>query len=49
MNDESPVVQFVGAGPGAADLLTVRAARMLGDAEVVLYPGSYHDDDLLAH
>ena len=49
MNDESPVVQFVGAGPGAADLLTVRAARMLGDAEVVLYPGSYLDDDLLAH
>ncbi len=42
-------VQFVGAGPGAADLLTVRAARMLAEADVVLYPGSYLDPDVLAH
>lgn len=42
-------VQFVGAGPGAADLLTVRAARLLADAEVVLYPGTYLDPDVLAH
>ena len=32
-------VYFVGAGPGAADLLTVRAARVLSSANVVL-----HDD-----
>ena len=43
------VIQFVGAGPGAADLLTVRAARMLGDADTVLYPGTYLDADVLAN
>ncbi|WP_235653578.1 SAM-dependent methyltransferase, partial [Mycolicibacter icosiumassiliensis] len=42
-------VQFVGAGPGAADLLTVRAARLLAGADVVLYPGSYLDPTVLAH
>lgn len=30
-------VLFVGAGPGAADLITVRGARALGRAEVVLF------------
>lgn len=42
-------VHFVGAGPGAADLLTVRATRMLAAADVVLYPGTYLDPDVLAH
>jgi precorrin-4/cobalt-precorrin-4 C11-methyltransferase len=42
-------VHFVGAGPGAADLLTVRATRLLGAADVVLYPGSYLDPEVLAH
>ncbi|TFV54883.1 precorrin-4 C(11)-methyltransferase [Mycobacterium sp. PS03-16] len=40
-------VQFVGAGPGAADLLTVRAVRLLADADVVLYPGTYLDPSVL--
>lgn len=42
-------VHFVGAGPGAADLLTVRATALLGVADVVLYPGTYIDQAVLAH
>jgi uroporphyrin-III C-methyltransferase len=30
-------VVFIGAGPGAADLITVRGARRLAEADVVLY------------
>lgn len=30
-------VVFIGAGPGAADLITLRGARALGQAEVVLF------------
>ena len=33
-------VYFIGAGPGAADLLTVRADRMIRTASVVMYAGS---------
>jgi precorrin-4/cobalt-precorrin-4 C11-methyltransferase len=42
-------VHFVGAGPGAADLITLRAATLLGAADVCLYPGTYLDHAVLAH
>ncbi|BBY74074.1 precorrin-4 C(11)-methyltransferase [Mycolicibacterium parafortuitum] len=48
MNDDR-AVQFVGAGPGAADLLTVRATRLLAAADLVLYPGTYLDPGVPAN
>lgn len=42
-------VHFIGAGPGAADLLTVRATRLLAAADLVLYPGTYIDPEILGH
>jgi precorrin-4/cobalt-precorrin-4 C11-methyltransferase len=42
-------VYFIGAGPGAADLITVRGQRLLGRCQVCLYAGSIMPDDLLAH
>jgi uroporphyrin-III C-methyltransferase len=37
MGSGAPRVVFIGAGPGAADLITLRGARLLGQAEVVLH------------
>jgi precorrin-4/cobalt-precorrin-4 C11-methyltransferase len=41
-------VWFVGAGPGAPDLLTVRAQRVLATVPVVLYAGSLVPAEVLA-
>ncbi|MFD6389984.1 precorrin-4 C(11)-methyltransferase [Nocardia sp. NPDC060259] len=42
-------VHFIGAGPGAADLLTVRAVNLLRESPVCLYAGTYLDPQVLAH
>jgi len=43
------VISFVGAGPGAADLLTLRAVDRLRHADVVLWAGSLVSEDVLQH
>jgi len=42
-------VYFIGAGPGAADLITVRGAKALGEASLVLYAGSLVSTDMLKY
>ena len=41
-------VHFIGAGPGAADLITVRGMRLLATCPVCLYAGSIVPRDMLA-
>ena len=43
------MVHFVGAGSGAVDLITVRGARLLNEADVVIYAGSLVNADLLTY
>lgn len=43
------MVHFVGAGSGAADLITVRGARLLEEADVVIYAGSLVNPALLQY
>jgi precorrin-4/cobalt-precorrin-4 C11-methyltransferase len=48
MGGDTVTVYFIGAGPGAADLITVRGQRLLERCTVCLYAGSIMPDDLLA-
>lgn len=41
------MVYFVGAGTGAPDLITVRGARLLEQADVIIYAGSLVNPELL--
>ncbi|MBR3459880.1 MAG: precorrin-4 C(11)-methyltransferase [Clostridia bacterium] len=43
------MVHFVGAGSGAADLITVRGAKLLSEADVVIYAGSLVNPELLSY
>lgn len=43
------MVHFVGAGPGAADLITLRGAALLKAADVVIYAGSLVNPELLQY
>lgn len=42
-------VYFIGAGPGATDLITLRGARILGNVPMVLYAGSLMPPEMLQH
>ena len=42
------MIHFVGAGPGAPDLITLRGAELLKSADVVIYAGSLVNPDLLS-
>ena len=41
------MIHFVGAGSGAADLITVRGSKLLGEADVIIYAGSLVNPELL--
>ncbi len=43
------MVHFVGAGCGAADLITIRGARLLGEADILIYAGSLVNPELLKY
>src|SRR5690606_19047230 len=36
----SPMISFVGAGPGDVDLITIKGRKLLEEADVVIYAGS---------
>lgn len=42
------MITFVGAGPGAEDLITVRGQRLLQEADIVVYAGSLVNPGLLS-
>ena len=42
-------VHFIGAGPGAADLITVRGSKLLAQCPVCLYAGSIVSPELLGY
>ncbi len=41
------MVYFIGAGPGAVDLITIRGAELLKRADVIIYAGSLVNPELL--
>ena len=41
------MIHFVGAGSGAADLITVRGRKFLEEADVIIYAGSLVNPELL--
>ena len=43
------MVHFVGAGSGAADLITVRGKTLLENADIIIYAGSLVNPDLLKY
>ena len=42
------MVHFVGAGPGAVDLITIRGQKYIEEADVIIYAGSLVHPELLS-
>jgi precorrin-4/cobalt-precorrin-4 C11-methyltransferase len=49
MEDGEMTVHFIGAGPGAADLITLRGRDLIAACPVCLYAGSLVPEGVLAH
>lgn len=47
MIEKAKTVNFVGAGPGAPDLITVRGSELLKTADLVVYAGSLVNPEIL--
>jgi len=45
----SEKVYFIGAGPGDAELISVKGARLIGEAETVIWAGSLVNKDILQY
>lgn len=43
------MVHFVGAGSGAADLITLRGKRLIEEADIIIYAGSLVNPELLGY
>ncbi|MBQ8687661.1 MAG: precorrin-4 C(11)-methyltransferase [Ruminococcus sp.] len=43
------MIHFVGAGCGAADLITLRGQRLIAEADVIIYAGSLVNPELLGY
>ena len=42
------MISFVGAGPGAPDLISVRGQKLLEEADLIIYAGSLVNPELLS-
>lgn len=48
-SNEYGKVWFIGAGPGAADLITVRGARIISEADVIVWAKSLVSEEILGY